>query len=135
MAHPIRSILILGGGTSGWIAAAFLNRFLDPARCRITLVESAAIGTIGVGEATVPPLVSLLRLLGVEEDAFLRACHATYKLAIRFDGWTRRPVWHPFGHVGAGQLGGHRELGVGHAQAARRLGVEVGGAFSPAREG
>ena len=50
MAHPIRSILILGGGTSGWIAAAFLNRFLDPARCRITLVESAAIGTIGVGD-------------------------------------------------------------------------------------
>ncbi|MCA3070235.1 MAG: tryptophan 7-halogenase [Rhodocyclaceae bacterium] len=90
-------------GASGTIAAAFLNRFLDPARCRITLVESAAIG---VGEATVPPLVSLLRLLGVEEDTFLRACHATYKLAIRFDGWARRPVWHPFGHVGAGQLEG-----------------------------
>lgn len=106
MAHPIRSILIVGGGTSGWIAAAFLNRFLDPARCRITLVESPSIGTIGVGEATVPPLVALLRLLGVNEDEFLRACHATYKLAIRFDGWTRHPVWHPFGHVGAPQVAG-----------------------------
>lgn len=106
MAHPIRSILIVGGGTSGWIAAAFLNRFLDPARCRITVVESASIGTIGVGEATVPPLVALLRLLGVNEDDFLRACHATYKLAIRFDGWTRRPVWHPFGQVGSPQVAG-----------------------------
>jgi tryptophan halogenase len=106
MATPIRSILIVGGGTSGWIAAAFLNRFLAPARCSITLVESPTVGTIGVGEATVPPLVALLRLLGVNEDEFLRACHATYKLAIRFDGWTKRPVWHPFGHVGAAQLQG-----------------------------
>lgn len=106
MAKPIRSILIVGGGTSGWIAAAFLNRFLDPARCRITLLESATVGTIGVGEATVPPLVPLLRLLGIAEDEFLRACHATYKLAIRFDGWARNPVWHPFGEVGAAHIEG-----------------------------
>jgi tryptophan halogenase len=106
MSKPIRSILIVGGGTSGWIAAAFLNRFLDPTRCRITLVESPTLGTVGVGEATVPPLVALLRMLGVDEDAFLRTCHATYKLAIRFDGWARHPVWHPFGHVGAAQLEG-----------------------------
>jgi tryptophan 7-halogenase len=106
MAQPIRSILIVGGGTSGWIAAAYLNRFLDPARCRITLVESATVGTIGVGEATVPPLVALLRLLGIAESDFLRACHATYKLAIRFDGWAPAPVWHPFGEVGGTRVGG-----------------------------
>lgn len=106
MAQPVRSILIVGGGTSGWIAAAFLNRFLDPARCRVTLLESATVGTIGVGEATVPPLVPLLRLLGIAELDFLRACHATYKLAIRFDGWAARPAWHPFGDVGAAHVEG-----------------------------
>jgi len=106
MARPIAKILIVGGGTAGWITAAFLNRFLDPARCSITLVESASIGTIGVGEATVPPLVALLRLLGIPEDEFLRACHATYKLGIKFANWSRPgdglpPAWHPFGPVGA----------------------------------
>jgi len=118
MANPIRSILIVGGGTSGWITAAFLNRFLDPARCRITLIESAAIGTIGVGEATVPPLVALLRLLGIPEDEFLRESNATYKLGIKFLNWNHAgrnqagragggaqdglpPAWHPFGHIGA----------------------------------
>ena len=114
MAQSIRSILIVGGGTSGWITAAFLNRFLDPARCRITLIESAALGTIGVGEATVPPLVGLLRLLQIPEDEFLRECHATYKLGIKFPHWNHAgnaeggaprdalpPAWHPFGHIGA----------------------------------
>src|SRR5258706_2262784 len=110
MANPIGKILIVGGGTSGWITAAFLNRFLDPARCRIMLIESATVGTIGVGEATVPPLVALLRLLGIAEDEFLRECHATYKLGIKFLNWNNAgggarnempPAWHPFGHIGA----------------------------------
>ncbi len=115
MADSIKQILIVGGGTSGWIAAAFLNRFLDPAKCSITLVESAVLGTIGVGEATVPPLVALLRLLGIAEDEFLRECHASYKLGIKFIGWNRPggnpdgvddSVWHPFGHVGAPAIEG-----------------------------
>ena len=109
MPDSIKNILIVGGGTSGWIAAAYLNRFLDPARCRITLVESATVGTVGVGEATVPPLVPLLRLLGVDEDDFLRQCHATYKLGIKFVDWNRGAaglagkdeVWHPFGPIGS----------------------------------
>lgn len=108
MKDSIKNILIAGGGTSGWIAAAFLNRFLDPTRCSITLVESAGIGTIGVGEATVPPIVPLLRMLGIEEDDFLRKCHATYKLGIKFVDWNRSAVaggkdeiWHPFGPIGA----------------------------------
>ncbi len=108
MQDSIKNILIVGGGTSGWITAAFLNRFLDPVRCSITLVESASIGTIGVGEATVPPLVPLLRMLGIEEDDFLRQCHATYKLGIKFIDWNRGSgirgkdeIWHPFGPVGS----------------------------------
>ena len=108
MQDSIKNILIVGGGTSGWITAAFLNRFLDPARCSITVVESAKIGTIGVGEATVPPIVPLLKMLGIEEDDFLRRCHATYKLGIKFVDWNRGAalsgkdeIWHPFGPVGA----------------------------------
>jgi tryptophan 7-halogenase len=104
MANSIKKILIVGGGTGGWIAAVFLNKFLDPKKCSITLVESATLGTIGVGEATVPPLVAFLRLMGINEDEFLRECHATYKLGIKFVDWHRRgdaAIWHPFGHVGA----------------------------------
>ena len=108
MSDSIKTILIVGGGTAGWMTAAFLNRFLDPARCSITLVESASIGTIGVGEATVPPLVPLLRMLGIDEDDFLRECHATYKLGIKFVDWNRGgevsgkdEIWHPFGPIGA----------------------------------
>ncbi len=108
MPQSIKKILIVGGGTAGWIAAAFLNRFLDPACCSITLLESDTVGTIGVGEATVPPLVTLLRALGVDEDEFLRECHATYKLGIKFIDWNRGAadvapgdsVWHPFGPIG-----------------------------------
>ena len=111
MTDSIKNILIVGGGTSGWITAAFLNRFLDPSKCSITLVESPSVGTIGVGEATVPPLVPLLRILGIEEDDFLRRCHATYKLGIKFVDWNRGgqfagkdEIWHPFGPIGSPQV-------------------------------
>ena len=113
MKDSIKNILIAGGGTSGWIAAAFLNRFLDPTRCSITLVESAGIGTIGVGEATVPPIVPLLRMLGIEEDDFLRKCHATYKLGIKFVDWNR-------GAAVGGTPGGKDESGTRSDPSARR---------------
>jgi tryptophan halogenase len=106
MSNPIKSVLIVGGGTAGWMTAAFLSRFLDASRCSITLVESATIGTIGVGEATVPPLVAFLRMMGIDEDDFLRQCHATYKLGIKFIDWNGHgpgvadQVWHPFGQIG-----------------------------------
>lgn len=108
MSQAIRNILIVGGGTAGWVAATFLNRFLDPAFCRVTLVESAAIGTIGVGEATVPPLVAFLRAMGIDEAAFMKASNATYKLGIKFVDWHhgQDEVWHPFGVIGAAQIGG-----------------------------
>jgi tryptophan halogenase len=99
---PLRSILIVGGGSSGWMTAALLARYLPADQCAITLVESADIGTIGVGEATVPPLVGYLRAARIDEREFMRACHATYKLGIKFADW-RRPgetLWHPFGVIG-----------------------------------
>jgi hypothetical protein len=69
------------------MTAALLNHFLPPGKCRITLVESADVGIIGVGEATVPPLVRYLRSLGINEDEFMVATHASYKLGIKFINW------------------------------------------------
>jgi len=103
-APPVRSILIVGGGTAGWMSATYLATQLKASGRRVTLVESKTIPTIGVGEATVPPLVGYLRLLGISEEEFMRQSHATYKLGIKFFGWQRGDdsdsFWHPFGPVG-----------------------------------
>jgi tryptophan halogenase len=99
---PIRSILIVGGGTAGWVAAAILARALTGTATRITLVESAEIGVIGVGEATIPPFVDLLQFLGIKLPDFIHHTGATLKLGIRFDGWNGPDTsyWHPFGTFG-----------------------------------
>ncbi|MBS0126835.1 tryptophan halogenase family protein [Thetidibacter halocola] len=100
--NAIRNILILGGGSSGWLAALYLKRFLRHVPVKITLVESAQIGTIGVGEATIPSMVRYIRQLGLDEAEFMRRCKATYKLGIRFDDWLEpgHGYWHPFGLAG-----------------------------------
>jgi tryptophan halogenase len=102
----MKKILIVGGGTAGWIAALYLNRIVRRVGCEIVLVESAEIGTIGVGEATIPTLVHLVRMLGLNEQEMMRRCSATYKLGIHFEGWLGegKDYWHPFG--GSGQAGG-----------------------------
>lgn len=97
------NIVVAGGGTAGWMAAATLARFLEDGS-RITLVESEAIGTVGVGEATIPQIQNLIVALGIDERDFLRATHATFKLGIEFGGW-RDPSHsyiHAFGTVGRG---------------------------------
>ena len=103
-ANRIRSVTIVGGGTAGWMAAAVLARTLGQ-RLDITLVESDAIGTVGVGEATIPQIRLLNALLGVDEHRFLSATRGTFKLGIEFDGW-RAPgerYLHAFGTIGQSQ--------------------------------
>jgi tryptophan 7-halogenase len=100
--QAIRSIVIVGGGTAGWISAAVLSRFLDPTRCSITLIESEEIGTIGVGEATVPLMQHLNGLLGIDERAFVKATQGTFKLGIEFRDWGAigNSHFHGFGDYG-----------------------------------
>lgn len=105
---PLQKIVIVGGGTAGWIAAAMLSRHLDKKRCTITLVESPEIKTIGIGESTVPPFVGLLRQLGIDEQDFVRKTKATYKLGIKFVDWQQKSenYFHPFGVIGK-RIGAH----------------------------
>ncbi|MFL6618169.1 MAG: tryptophan halogenase family protein [Povalibacter sp.] len=99
---PLSKIVIVGGGTSGWLAAAMLSHYLKRELCQIELIESDEIGTIGVGESTVPPFVGLIQRLGIDEQDFVRATDATFKLGIRFSGWHQRQdsYFHPFGVIG-----------------------------------
>jgi len=100
----IRSIAIVGGGTAGWSAAACLARFLAKRQTKITLVDSAAIGTVGVGEASVPNIHNFNAWLGLDELDFIETTQGTFKLGIRFDDWRERgsSFFHPFGKYGVG---------------------------------
>jgi tryptophan 7-halogenase len=97
----IRRIVIVGGGTAGWMAAALLAKALG-AGVAIRLVESAEIGTVGVGEATIPQIRHINRFLGLDEDDMLRAVHGTYKLGVQLNGFGRLgdSYLHAFGDLG-----------------------------------
>jgi len=98
----IKSIVIVGGGTAGWMTAAALAKKCNLQDTTITLIESADIGTIGVGEATVPAIKDFIKSLNIDEIDFIKATQATYKLAISFDGWKKENhrFLHPFAGYG-----------------------------------
>jgi tryptophan halogenase len=98
---PVRRVVIVGGGTAGWLTAAVLVRTLA-AGVQVRVVESESIGIIGVGEATIPQIRNVNAFLGIDEDAMLRATGGTFKLAIEFNDWLRigHSYLHAFGELG-----------------------------------
>ncbi|MDQ2076045.1 tryptophan halogenase family protein [Marinimicrobium sp. ABcell2] len=102
MNNNLRKIVIVGGGTAGWMTAAALARVINPALTRLCLVESEQIGTVGVGEATIPHIRVFNDMLGINEHEFMLRTQATYKLGINFQGWGQADssYFHPFAAQG-----------------------------------
>jgi tryptophan halogenase len=98
MQNKINNVVIVGGGTAGWMTANLLAKMLGKS-INVTLLESNDIATVGVGEATIPPIRRFNRLIGVNEHAFMQACKATIKLGIQFENWLKpkHSYMHAFG--------------------------------------
>ncbi|WP_340678829.1 tryptophan halogenase family protein [Paraglaciecola sp.] len=102
MPEPIKNIVIVGGGTAGWMAAAMFSQYIADKDMQVTLIESPNIGTIGVGEATIPNIVSFNKSLGIDEVELIKATQATFKLGIKFEDWYKKDsrFFHPFADYG-----------------------------------
>ena len=119
--RKVERVVIAGGGTAGWMAAAALSRLVGR-KLSVTLVESEEIGTVGVGEATIPTILTINRLLQIPEPDFIKLTSGTFKLGIRFENWRTEgeDYFHSFGDTGKGSwaAGFHhfwlraRELGL-----------------------
>lgn len=98
----IKTIVVVGGGTAGWMSAAAFAKFAQNKEARVILVESEDIGTVGVGEATIPPFVQFNEMLGINEAEMLSHVGGTFKLGIQFVNWGKQEdsYFHPFGDYG-----------------------------------
>ncbi len=101
--RKVERVVIAGGGTAGWMAAAALSRLVGR-KIDVTLVESEEIGTVGVGEATIPTLLTINRLLQIPEPDFIKLTSGTFKLGIQFENWRQHgeSYFHSFGDTGRG---------------------------------
>ena len=101
--RTVEKVVIAGGGTAGWMAAAALSRLVGR-KISVTLVESEEIGTVGVGEATIPTILTINRLLQIPEPDFIKLTSGTFKLGIQFENWRKqdKSYFHSFGDTGKG---------------------------------
>jgi tryptophan 7-halogenase len=107
MTRPLKKMIILGGGSAGWMTAAALGKILNNQLCEVQLIESDDIGTIGVGEATIPQLMVYNKLIGLDENEFIRETKGSFKLGIQFTDWDKigNSYFHAFGDLGKNMEG------------------------------
>lgn len=100
--NSIKNVVIVGGGTAGWMTAVALSKTFQPRNFSITLIESNQIGTIGVGEATIPEIMKFNKAIGLDENEFLKRTQGSFKLGIEFRDWKSKGASyiHPFGQYG-----------------------------------
>lgn len=122
---PPARIVILGGGTAGWMAACLLAKAWGPLGSKITLVESPEVGIIGVGEGSTPQLRAFFRKLGLAEADWMPRCNATYKNGITFKGWSDRPGYESYYHPFATELDSRSFDAFTYNTRARRTGRDV----------
>jgi len=118
-------IVIVGGGTAGWMAANLMASRWGDRRARITVVESPEIGIIGVGEGSTPSLRHFFRKIGVDEAAWMKACNATYKLNIRFEDWSPASGIAAYSHPFFSRIDTFNERAFYVNCMTRRLGLDV----------
>nr|WP_314446718.1 tryptophan halogenase family protein [uncultured Sphingomonas sp.] len=123
--EPPASVIILGGGTAGWMAANLLHKRWAGTGTSVTLIESKDIGIIGVGEGSTPQLKAFFDELGITEGEWMPQCNATYKAGIEFTGWSDRPGFERYFHPFATAVDPFTEQTFFAATALRRRGTDV----------
>ena len=118
-------VVVLGGGSAGWITACLLHRQWAGKGGAVTVVESPEIGIIGVGEGSTPQLKAFFDMLGIAEAEWMPPCHATYKLGIRFNGWSERAGFESYYHPFPGPVDLHSEPHFFQNCALARHGLDV----------
>lgn len=127
MTEHTKPILIVGGGTAGWIAANLFATHLGDKGFDITLVESPDIGIIGVGEGSTPPLKGFMDAIGVEESDWMAECNATYKVGITFKNWSTKPGFTEYFHPFLSQPDQFTAPAFFHNSHLRRNGIDLDG--------